>query len=97
MAEDLQGELYEAIQAGDFPRMCILMPQYRERLEKQLAATENAEDRRQMLQGSLVFLEESLHLARVIRAHMAARLRAMNSLCCYQSSEGGTSRWSVNG
>lgn len=98
MATEGIGErLREAIQAGEFGRASVLIPEFRAQLSRELTFAANDEDRRQKLQTALDLMAESLHLARVIRAHIAAKLRNIESLSRYQSHDPGESRWSING
>ena len=89
-------ELREAIQTGDFGRVSVLVPEFRRCLSCDMQSASSDEARLQKLQAALDFLEESLHLARVMRAHVAAKLRTSVSTSRYQTQAGQESRWSVN-
>ena len=95
--KDISEQLRRAIQAGDFASACVLIPEFRAQLSRELASASNDEDRGEKLQQALDFMSESLHLARVIRAHVAAKLRRVESLSRYQSYGPGESHWSVSG
>lgn len=97
MAKDLRRELRDAIQSGDFELVSTILPQIRDDIARQLIAVHNEVDRGRILRESLDFLEESLHLARVMRAHLAAKLRTVGLLSRYQSQIEDTSRWSASG
>lgn len=90
-------ELQDAIQAGNFERAFILIPEFRGELSRELASAISNDDRRQKLRRATEFMEESLHLSRVIRAHLAARLRATESMARYQAPPDVGSRWSISG
>jgi hypothetical protein len=97
MASDVEEELRRALASGDFGRADKLIPRYRDHLHRELIAAKSLGNRLLIIEDSRQLLQDSLHLARVMRAHIASKLRATESIDVYQHRPNSGSRWSVIG
>jgi hypothetical protein len=93
---DIGEQLRRAIQAGNFACASMLIPDFRAELTRELASARNNADRARKLQRAVDSMADSLHLARVVRAHIAAKLRDIQSESRYHSQTTEESRWSIN-
>ena len=79
---------------GDFDRANQLADEYGRMMASALRAAPLAA-RLAIYEQALATLNENLHLARVLRAHLATRLRANSGLFLYQRSESERHIWQM--
>jgi hypothetical protein len=86
-------DLARALQSGDFEAANPLAVAYGRGVMTELRAAVSAENREAIARPALEFLNNQLHLVRVLRAHLASRLRANSVPCGYQSVEPDKHCW----
>ncbi len=95
MDSALCAHLKEAIRSGDFAAAQIAIVEHGRNTVLELRGQENEEVRERVFRGSLEFLQECLHLARVTRSHTAALLRVSASSAGYRSKKDGMNTWRI--
>lgn len=94
MASGLEIQLAQALRAGDFDAANSLAAQYGQSALTALRAAPPAE-REAVLGEALQVLNDSLHLAQVLRAHIATQWRANSGTFLYQSSDSERHLWQL--
>jgi hypothetical protein len=97
MAETVAEQLKHAIESGDFDTANVLVKQYGRAVSQEFHECATPEGKKAVVDQALAFLHDRLHLARVVRAHIASRLQAATGSSCYQSSTARYSTWRVDG
>ncbi|HLH01609.1 MAG TPA: hypothetical protein VKX25_02480 [Bryobacteraceae bacterium] len=95
---DLAAErLKTAIEAVDFEHAPALAEAYGQAIREQIEATPDPRKRDSILEEARAFLEDRLHLARVLRAHVGAQYRAAAGLASYQNFANEQRSWHCEG
>ena len=89
--------LKSAIECGDFERALASIENYGSDVRGELKEADTREAHLAIMQESLAFLQDRLHLARVMRAHIASQLAVVSRLSSYGSSPNCQSTWNVEG
>jgi hypothetical protein len=92
MVDLLEAQLTQALQAGNFEGADRLSAEYSQVMSAALRAAKAA-DRRAIYERALATLNESLHLTRVLRAHIAVRLRNNSGTLLYQQPDSEHHSW----
>jgi len=93
MDSELRVRTTAAIQSGDFALFRVVMDEYSRDITARIRSEKNRAERERVYRDSLEFLEECLHLARVMRSHIAARLHVNTSTSHYRYERDGVSTW----
>ena len=97
MAETVAEKLKHAIESGDFDAANVLVKQYGEVVSREFHDCNTTEGKKAIVDQALAFLHDRLHLARVVRAHIASRFHAVTGSSCYQDSAARYTTWRVDG
>ena len=95
--DNVAHSLRSAIEAGDFERACALTGPYRETIVRALRNAPSADARETIARETIAFLNERLHMARVLRAHLASRLAAATRAQFYQTPAKCDNTWLLQG
>jgi hypothetical protein len=90
-------DLARALRSGDFAAANPLAAAYGRGIMAELGAAATSESREAIARPALEFLNDQLHLVRVLRAHLASRLRANVAPCGYQTAEPDKHCWRFEG
>jgi hypothetical protein len=90
-------QLKRAIEAGDFERAPLLAEAYVVAIRKEIEAAPNVKERAAIAEQARSFLEDRLHLARVLRAHIGAQLGAARGVAFYQNTSSEQRSWQFEG
>jgi hypothetical protein len=85
--------LATAIRTGDFEAANPLAVAYGQSVVAELRTALTPENREAIARPALEFLNDQLHLVRVLRAHLASQLRANSGPCLYQPTEADRHCW----
>jgi hypothetical protein len=85
--------LASAIKTGDFEAVHPLAAAYGQSVIAELRNALTPENREAIARPALEFLNDQLHLVRVLRAHLASQLRANSATYLYQPAEPDKHRW----
>jgi hypothetical protein len=91
-ADSLHEVVSRALQAGDFVAARRLSIELGTAVRLELAAA-RPEDRVALFKRRIGQMQEHLHLARVLRAHVASQLQTNTAACLYQESSGRDYCW----
>ena len=89
--------LAQALKEGDFAAAGAAAGDYRISMQADFAAAETPERRATICAEAIETLQNHLHLARVLRAHLAAQMAANAGSCLYALPEDHDPRWQVKG
>lgn len=96
MPNEWEAQLAQALRAADFDRANRLARQYGESARAALQAAESGA-REAIYREAVQSLDNHLHLARVLRAHLATEWRANSGTILYQSSDSERHLWQLEG
>jgi hypothetical protein len=96
-ANKLGDELKRAVEAGDFEHAPALAEAYGKAVREQIETARDARERAAIAEEAREFLEQRLHLARVLRAHVGAQYRAAAGLASYHDFGGDQRSWQYDG
>ncbi len=82
---DFASELGSAVESGDLDTARRLVLAYREEMCTQIRLAGNLQELQRIFAAALQTLEDRLTLARIMRAHIFARLHAATGQVVYQS------------
>jgi hypothetical protein len=85
--------LAQALQSADFETVQHAAVDYGRRVRTELAAAANPGHRAEIYREALETLQNHLHLARVLRAHLAAQIQGNAGSCLYAQPEADRHRW----
>jgi hypothetical protein len=88
--------LRRAIESGDFQSAPALAEEYVETVRREIEITP-ARERAALAEQACSFLEDRLHLARVMRAHIASELRVASGVASYQNAGPAGNTWEIQG
>ncbi len=97
MIEQLALELKVALESGDFETALPLIESYGKTAAQAMAEAHGSAQREEVIKRTEAFLQDRLHLARVMRAQVAAQLSAAAGLACYAQQWIDESVWSAEG
>jgi hypothetical protein len=87
--------LAQALQAADFETVQHAAVDYGRSVRTELDATTNPQRRIAIYEEALESLQNHLHLARVLRAHLAVQIQGNAGSCLYAQPEADRHRWQV--
>jgi hypothetical protein len=97
VAEQAAGEqLSRTLRSGDFEAAGALSAVYGAAVEAELAANTSLAERLAVAQASLAFLNDQLHLARVLRAHLSSQIRDNSALFLYAAPQAEDHCWELD-
>ncbi len=97
MAARLEEEIQRALEAGQFESAIPLIEQYGETILNALRNSGTSEERSTIASEATAFLQDRLHLARVLRSHLAAQVGAASRIASYSSTPCISSTWLIEG
>ncbi len=86
-----------AIEAGNFEEAPALVSAYGNYATGKIRAASTPEERLAVAREALDFLHDRLHLARVMRAHLAVQLACVTKLSSYAISPADEHQWVLEG
>ena len=89
--------LAAALQNGDFVAAQSAIEEYGHQVEVALHSAAGTAARAAVYQESLSTLSQHLHLARVLRAHVAAQIQGNAGSCLYEPAEADRHCWQFEG
>jgi hypothetical protein len=89
--------LQQLLESGQFELALSALDSFSQLMLENASAARSATEQRQMLQDAQMFLEERLHLARVMRAQLASQVATTNRLIGYQDVATSESSWNLDG
>ena len=92
---ELAAALRAALEAGNFEGSATLARQYRSAISRDLREAASEGDRAAIAREAISFLEDRLHLARVLRAHVASRLATAFRAQTYCADPPGQNIWQL--
>ena len=96
-AKILSEQLKRAIEAGNFERAPELADAYGAAVRREIEEITTPEKRAAIAEEARSFLEERLHLARVMRAQIGVQLRSASGLASYQDVREPHKSWHIEG
>jgi hypothetical protein len=97
VAEEAAGEqLSRTLRSGDFEAAGPLSAVYGATVQAGLAASTSLAQRLALAQTSLAFLNDQLHLARVLRAHLSSQIRDNSALFLYAAPDPENHCWELD-
>lgn len=97
MAEDSAGEqLSRTLRSGDFEAAGALSAVYGSAVRAELDASASLAERLAVAQASLAFLNDQLHLARVLRAHLSSQIRDNTAVFLYAAPDAENHCWELD-
>jgi hypothetical protein len=89
--------LSDALQAGDFAAVQSAAVDYGRGVCTEMQAADDLARRASICQEALEALQNHLHLARVLRAHLASQIQANAGSCLYAQpdAQAGRHRWQL--
>jgi hypothetical protein len=88
-------ELKTALANHDFDRAQALVPEWGKMVLTDMRSASGEAELRRILDGALAFAEDHVHLARVIRAHIASDLEANSASFLYRDADLEQHRWQL--
>lgn len=95
MAADLANQLEGALKTGDFGRAQPLLAAYARAVRTELFSATHAGEREEILRNALETLNAHLYLARAMRSHISARLKALAGESLYRAPSRKTYTWRI--
>jgi hypothetical protein len=93
MLDELGEKLRLALKTGRFDTALPLIDEYGKAVRHALRATHDHDEKEEILNEASSFLRDHLHLARILRSHLSARLTANSRLSSYNDLPGIKSTW----
>ena len=93
MADELGKKLELALKTGRFDAALPLINEYGKAVRHAVLATHDSDEKEEILNEASLFLRDHLHLARVLRSHLSARLTANSRLSSYNGLSDAKSTW----
>ena len=97
MANLIAPLLSQAITKGEFQSATKLIEQYGQIVIRDLHAAANHNERTEVLNNAMAFLHDRLRLARVMRSHLQAQLKALSGASSYSDTQSSQNTWQVDG
>lgn len=93
MVDEPGQKLRRALEAGHFEAALPLIEEYGKAALRAMRAAPDDRARANILDEASSFLQDRLHLARVLRSHLSARLAANSRQISYESASCVKSTW----
>jgi hypothetical protein len=95
VVEQLEEKLRRALESGHF-EVALPLIEYGKAALQAMRVARDDRTRTNILNETSSFLQERLHLARVLRSHLSAQVRASSRLISYESMACTKSTWKVD-
>jgi hypothetical protein len=89
-------QLSRTLRSGDFEAAGALSAVYGATVQAELATSASLAERLVVAQASLAFLNDQLHLARVLRAHLSSQIRDNTALFLYAAPDAENHCWELD-
>ncbi len=93
MVDELGDKLRVALQNGRFDAALPLIDDYGQAVRRALRAAHDDREREKILSEASSFLQDRLHLARVLRSHLSAQAGANSRQISYENPSSTKSTW----
>lgn len=93
MVDEVGKKLGLALKTGRFDTALPLIGEYGEAVRQAVRVTRDHDEKEEILNAAALFLRDHLHLARVLRSHLSARLTANSRLSSYNDMSDAKSSW----
>lgn len=93
VSKQIGDRLRAAIESGCFETATALSKEYGDAAVQELRTAISPAERTAIANEAAAFLGDRLHLARVMRSHIAAQIGAASRLCCYTSIPAIDTTW----
>ncbi len=93
MVDEPGQKLRRALEAGNFEAALPLIEEYGKAVLRAMRAAPDDHARANILDEASSFLQDRLHLARVLRSHLSAQLTANSRLVSYEGGPSTKSTW----
>lgn len=94
---NVEGEIQRAIESGSFEAAIPLIEQYGEAVLSALRGAGTSQQRSAIASEASAFLQDRLHLARVMRSHLAAQIGAASRNASYAGAPCVNNTWLIEG
>ena len=94
---ELAERLRHAIETGSFERATSLAQSYGDLIKTRLRAAKTPAEREAIASEASAFLQDRLHLARVMRSHIATEIDAAVRLASYSNTHHSENTWRLDG
>jgi hypothetical protein len=92
-----QQMIQRVLESGDFEHALPLIESYGRSAIQAAQAAETFSEKSEVLRTSAAFLQDRLHLARVMRAQLAGKIALCSGLGIYQDASRLTNTWQLEG
>ncbi len=96
-ADKIAVGMVKALEEGNAEAALSLINAYGGDVAAQLRVATTSSERQAIADDALSFLQDRLHLARVIRAHFAARIASLSQGASYASYPEASTTWKMDG
>ena len=97
MANHITDLLSQAIAKGDFQAVSGLIDQYGRTVARDFQVAPNNAERTVIVNQAVAFLQDHLHMARVMRSHLHAQLKALSRTSSYSETRSSQNTWQMEG
>lgn len=97
MVAKVEQEIQRALESGRFETAIPLIEQYGQFALSSLRSAGNSQERSAIATEASAFLQDRLHLARVMRSHIAAKIGAASRIASYASTPCVNNTWHIEG
>ncbi len=97
MAANVEQEIQRAIESGSFETAIPLIDRYGHDILSSLRNAGTSQERSAIAAEASAFLQDRLHLARVMRSHIAAKIGAASRIASYASAPCVNNTWLIDG
>ncbi len=97
MVAEVEEEIQRSIEAARFEAAVPLIEQYGQGILSALRNAATSQERSAIASEATAFLQDRLHLARVMRSHLAAQIGAVSRIACYASAPCVHNTWLIEG
>jgi hypothetical protein len=94
---NVEEEIQSAIESGSFEVAIPLIEQYGQALLSALRGAGTSQEGSALASEAAAFLQDRLHLARVLRSHLAAQIGAASRSASYASAPCAANTWLIQG
>jgi hypothetical protein len=96
VVEEVGEKLRRALEAGHFEAALPLIDEYGKAVREAMRLAGDDRTRVDILDRASSFLQDWLHLARVLRAHLSAQVADNSRLISYESGSSTKSTWRID-
>ncbi len=97
MVTKVEKEIQQAIESGSFEAAIPLIERYGEIILSALRHAGNSQERSAIAAEATAFLQDRLHLARVLRSHIATQIGAASRIASYACAPCVSNTWQIQG